>query len=99
LKEKNNYKIKRNITKGNYFIPENISADLASLIASMLEVEENNRITIEDLQNHPWLNLKKKNSLRMEIPYINKSLEGLIDIFRAATISPRPSPRQPPNFA
>jgi len=85
-----NNTLMRNIVNGNYTIPEYISTELASLIVSMLEIEESDRITVVELQNHSWLIAKKKSII--DIPIISKSLEGLIDIFRAATISPRAPP-------
>jgi len=57
------FELMQNIVRGNYTLPGDISSDLRSLLARMLENEEKDRITISELQNHPWLKEKKKRVL------------------------------------
>jgi len=43
------------LLKGTYDIPENMDEDLIQLIKSMLNSVPENRISIKDVLNHPWI--------------------------------------------
>jgi len=84
------FELMQNIVRGNYTLPEDISVDLRSLLTRMLETEEKDRISISDLQNHPFLKEKKK-----RVPCIDAntkdtkkkkrlSIGSLIDLFRSS---------------
>ena len=45
------------INKGEFDMPEGISMNLRDFIASMIEVNVEKRITIEEALDHPWIHL------------------------------------------
>lgn len=45
------------ILKGDFEMPEGISMNLRDFIASMIEVNVEKRITIEEALNHPWVRM------------------------------------------
>jgi len=47
-----------NITNGTFLIPDSVSASLADLIRAMLTVDYHKRITLEQIKNHPFMNMK-----------------------------------------
>lgn len=46
----------KNIIKGKYTIPKNISQSCKSLIKGMLNINPKERLTMDQIINHPWLN-------------------------------------------
>ena len=46
----------KNVDKGNYFLPTNLSEEAISFINGMLQYDPNTRYDIDDLYNHPFLN-------------------------------------------
>ena len=45
------------ITKGEYEMPDHVSAEAADLIASLLQLDPHKRASMEIVRNHKWLNL------------------------------------------
>jgi len=83
------FELMQNIVRGNYTLPGDISSDLRSLLARMLENEEKDRITISELQNHPWLKEKKKRVLHEMSKLDSKkkkrlSIGSIMDLFRSS---------------
>lgn len=46
----------KKVQVGNYHMPQNLPADLRNLISSMLTVDPDQRITLEQIKAHPWFN-------------------------------------------
>lgn len=44
----------KKVQVGNYHMPQHLPADLRNLIASMLTVDPDQRITLEQIKKHPW---------------------------------------------
>ena len=52
-----------NIMKGNYEIPEEASVDLRDLLRSLIEIEPEKRMNLEQIKSHKWYNLIKEKSI------------------------------------
>ncbi|EGG23254.1 putative protein serine/threonine kinase [Cavenderia fasciculata] len=50
----NMYMLFENISKCNIDFPPNIDKDLCSLIKGILQIDHNQRFTIEQIKSHPW---------------------------------------------
>jgi serine/threonine protein kinase len=50
-----NENIKKNIINGYYRIPKNLSEDCLSIIKNILKLKPNERLTVEQILNHPWI--------------------------------------------
>ena len=71
------------IKRGNYTIPQTLSAELRDLIARMMTVDPSKRIDINSALNHPFLadvSLTKEQS-KCDIPYV--SLRRVDELFHA----------------
>jgi len=51
----NNTEIAKNVVDGNLRVPSNCSKSVSNLINSMLRVEPNHRINMNEIKEHPWL--------------------------------------------
>ena len=47
--------VMRNVRKANYKIPSSVSKDCADLISKMLKLNPDERISLKDISNHPWV--------------------------------------------
>ena len=60
--EEDEYENIRNILKGNYEISKDeLSPELIDLIKHLLDIDPKTRYTLEQIKNHPWLNLISPN--------------------------------------
>lgn len=50
----NIYKLYENIGRGEYTIPDDVEATLASLLEGMLQKEPDKRFTMQEIRHHPW---------------------------------------------
>ena len=52
-----------NIMNGNYEIPEEASEDLRDLLRSLIEIEPEKRMNLEQIKSHKWYNIIKDKSI------------------------------------
>ena len=52
-----------NIMNGNYEIPEEASDDLRDLLRSLIEIEPEKRMNLEQIKSHKWYNIIKDKSI------------------------------------
>lgn len=69
----------RQILKGAYTVPSFVSNQCNDLIKKMLKVNPRDRISIENILNHPWMKLADKSRLNLDKENLEQlpSLEGL----------------------
>ena len=56
--DENLSKLYSKILRGEFTIPPHVSADCADLLRKMLVTNPNERITLEQIQQHPWMKIK-----------------------------------------
>lgn len=54
----------KKVQVGHYHMPQNLPAELRNLIASMLTVDPDARITLEQIKVHPWFNTSPPTFIR-----------------------------------
>jgi aurora kinase, other len=59
-------KVKENIVKVKFAIPEDVSSDCRDLISRLLVKEPERRISLKDVQNHPWIVKHRKVSAQSQ---------------------------------
>jgi len=82
----NNEEVAMNIIEGNFKLPSSCSKSLSNLLRSMLTVDSRFRINMNDIKEHPWLQVKnpvvaqkseEKISIKQEKPQKKKSAVAL----------------------
>jgi len=82
----NNNEIAMNIVEGNFKLPSTCSKSLSDLIHSMLTVDSQYRIKMNDIKEHPWLQVKnpvvaqkseEKLEIKQEKPQKRRSVMSL----------------------
>ncbi|CAF5219490.1 unnamed protein product, partial [Rotaria magnacalcarata] len=53
--------LRKRVLSGQFRLPFYISSDCSSLISHMLTVDPEQRYTVKDIKNHPWLMLNSSN--------------------------------------
>ena len=61
----NTSKMIQQILAGNYTVPDFLSEDCKSLITSMLVVNPSDRISVQQILDHPWLELASEAKIKM----------------------------------
>ncbi|KAJ6255459.1 protein kinase [Anaeramoeba flamelloides] len=74
----------KQIISGKFYTPNSISREAKDLLQRMLEVNPNERITLEEIQHHPWFLDQESNF------YLNRDDQRIEDLFG--------SKYQPTNF-
>mmetsp|Transcript_17338 Transcript_17338/g.27024 ORF Transcript_17338/g.27024 Transcript_17338/m.27024 type:complete len:367 (+) Transcript_17338:711-1811(+) len=67
------------IQKANYLFPPFFSLELRDLISKILVVDPKKRLTLKEIQAHPWFLGEKENGLNDSISSINQSVDYSID--------------------
>ncbi|KAJ3433777.1 protein kinase [Anaeramoeba flamelloides] len=62
FKNKNPQLLMKQILSGQYYVPNFISEEAKDLISRMITLNPTERITIEEIQMHPWFTNKESNS-------------------------------------
>ncbi|KAJ3442846.1 serine/threonine kinase [Anaeramoeba flamelloides] len=55
---KNIYDLYENTCSGKYNLPESLSKELRNLLVGLLASHEDERLSIEEIKNHPWMSLE-----------------------------------------
>ena len=73
------------IKKGKFYIPSNLSLRAIDILKKLLNVNPSERITLQQIKNHPWFNLEKNpmykgiNILKEKFPYNKSVVEYVIN--------------------
>ncbi|KAK8887668.1 hypothetical protein M9Y10_038721 [Tritrichomonas musculus] len=67
----------RQILKAEFKIPSYVSLECQNLIYNLIRVDPNERFTVSEILNHPWMQLAKKKSLPKNISPIDLPLPPL----------------------
>ncbi|KAJ3436986.1 serine/threonine kinase [Anaeramoeba flamelloides] len=59
---KNLFHLYEKINSGLDNLPENLSPELRDLLTGILKTKENERLSIEEIKNHPWMSLELEGS-------------------------------------
>lgn len=62
---------------GKYTMPNELPSDAKDLISRMLEVEPEKRITMAEIQAHPWMTRRPSRSIHGAPPYIPPSISQI----------------------
>ena len=79
----------KQVEAGNYNVPTSVSKEVVSFLNGMLQYDGQNRLTIEELSSHPFLNKNVKDFTRINTRKVQKKINnnGLnINIKRNQTI-------------
>ena len=65
----NENELHQNILNGQFLMIDDISKELKDLINKILELNPNKRISINEILNHPWLNIEEDNNNQKNLLY------------------------------